>query len=130
MVGEYQLKARVTNRNVLRADVCIQVVRLVTSVRAIRNPSATVGAVSAECAGVWVCVVPVSAVVANPVVRVALVAHIARRPPGVSLGSQILTKKASLAVRKLCQWVYASLTSQVSSHMPEQDSSTTSSDHP
>lgn len=71
-VHKDQLEAWVPQLNILRANVCVQVVRLMASVCMVREPSATVGAVGTEPAGVWICRVPISTIVANSVVSVTL----------------------------------------------------------
>lgn len=72
MVDEHQLKARIADSDVLRADVRVQVERLVARVRVAGQASAAVCAVSAEAAAVWICQVAVSTIIANSVVRVTL----------------------------------------------------------
>eukprot|EP01043_Picozoa_sp_COSAG02_P072858 COSAG02_NODE_13919_length_1330_cov_1.914703_2_plen_114_part_00 len=79
-VDEYQLKARVANSNILRADVCVQVERLVTRVGVAGKASAAVSAISAEGAGIGICDVPVSAIVTDPVVCVTLVSDNPDKP--------------------------------------------------
>ena len=72
VVDEHQLKARITDSDVLRADVRVQVERLVARVRVAGQASTAVSAVSAKAAAVWICQVAVSTIIANSVVRVTL----------------------------------------------------------
>ena len=72
MVDEHQLKARIADSDVLRADMRVQVVRLVARIRVAGQASTTVSTVSAKAAGVWICQVAVSAIIANSIVRVTL----------------------------------------------------------